>query len=192
MQLIVITKPEILKNEAETINLLFKNGMQTLHLRKPNVPLAQIEKLIHNIDLAYHCRIVIHDHFAIAERFKLKGVHLTYRTKHHIKEPLSGFTKSISCHSIEEIEQVNNRVDYAFLSPVFDSISKQGYRSNIKLIDLKKQIKHMNVYALGGIDIENIKSIKETGFTGIAVIGALWNAQNIIEQFKTLKNEAAK
>src|ERR1700746_3780497 len=72
-------------------------------------------------------------------------------------------------HSIEEMEKNNKKYEYAFLSPVFDSISKEGYKSKFDLNELKSSLLFRKetkgeVYALGGIDEDKIEIINELGF----------------------------
>ena len=66
-----------------------------------------------------------------------------------------------------------------FISPIFDSISKVGYKSNFsqdKLLETKNTgLLSNNIYALGGIDKNNINILKKYGFKGCAVLGTLWN-----------------
>jgi thiamine-phosphate pyrophosphorylase len=97
---------------------------------------------------------------------------------------------STSFHSLEEIKQNSKNYEYAFLSPVFDSISKQGYKSTFDKTTLKTQLTELNknveIIALGGIDENNIQQAMELGFDGVAVLGAVWQSENPIEKFKKL------
>jgi thiamine-phosphate pyrophosphorylase len=69
-------------------------------------------------------------------------------------------------------------MDYLFLSPIFDSISKQNYMSRFPeslLYELKeKGVIHEKVIALGGVNKENISKVEDYGFGGAAVLGGLW------------------
>lgn len=84
---------------------------------------------------------------------------------------------SRSCHSIEELDHIED-IDYCFLSPIFDSISKKGYLSAFSKEELadasRKGIINSKVYALGGITPEHIPLLQEFGFGGVAVLGYLW------------------
>ncbi|HXD94336.1 MAG TPA: thiamine phosphate synthase, partial [Bacteroidia bacterium] len=79
------------------------------------------------------------------------------------------------------------KYEYVFLSPVFDSISKTGYKSNFDLENLKPFLKkHKNVIALGGVNTKNIELIKQVGFSGAAFIGAVWQNKNPAKSYKEL------
>ena len=106
-------------------------------------------------------------------------------------------------YSLEEVKVQKRNCDYVFLSPVFDSISKLNYHSNYTPEEIRKAHKEgiidKKVIALGGIDQENIKQVKEYGFGRAAILGALWNKFDtcldrdytlLIEHFKKLKKLA--
>ncbi len=91
-------------------------------------------------------------------------------------------------HSLEELQVYKERCEYAFLSPIFDSISKKGYRSTFTdQAALSYAISGKNIIALGGIDEDKIDICRKLGFAGVAVCGAIWNSSSIVEKFKRLK-----
>lgn len=90
------------------------------------------------------------------------------------------FSLSRSCHSLEEIRDNLAVCDYLFLSPIFDSISKQGYGAAFDRKELEqaaaRQLLQDKVYALGGVCAKNIGTLLQIGFHGAAVLGDLWQA----------------
>lgn len=178
MELIVISYPESLAEEAQQINRLFQHGLAHFHLRKPQWETERIERLIRHIKKQYHSRIVMHSHFHLAEKYSLGGIHFSASTKMDIKQWMSfhGST-SISCHTLEELENLSLEIDYTFLSPIFDSISKSGYKGVHNLAKVKNFLDSYDqcrVFALGGIDTENAALCREAGFSGVAVLGVVW------------------
>ena len=126
MKRVVITLPHFIEDEATYINQLFESGIDLLHFRKPESSQADCEKLLKTISEKWYSRIVIHDHFELCMKYHLHGIHLN-RRNHQIP---ANFTGSISrsCHSLYEVrEALALHYDYVFLSPIYDSISKQGY-----------------------------------------------------------------
>ncbi|MEG1659472.1 MAG: thiamine phosphate synthase, partial [Bacteroides sp.] len=115
MKLIVITSPTFFIEENQIITALFEEGLDILHLRKPETPAMYSERLLSLIPQKYHRRIVTHDHFYLQEEFCLMGIHLNARNP---KEPddYSGHL-SCSCHSLEEVKSKKHFYDYVFLSP---------------------------------------------------------------------------
>ena len=180
MKLIVITTPDYFVEEDQIIKTLFDEGLDCLHLRKPNTPATYAERLLKLIPEKYHKRIVTHEHFSLTNEFNLKGIHLNYRNP-IIPDGYKGQV-SASCHTIDEVITDRKTCNYVFLSPIFNSISKQGYEAAFTSEELHeashKGIINKNVYALGGINPENIPLIKDYGFGGAVVLGDLWNKFN--------------
>ena len=82
---------------------------------------------------------------------------------------------------------MEDRIDYAFLSPFFDSISKEGYKSNQQLWHIAKGVNRKKSVALGGIEAKNIAKIQSLGMKGAAVLGAVWKPSNPVEAFLKCK-----
>ena len=186
MKTIVITSPVPVKDEATVCNLLFDHGLELLHLRKPGGDREAYETFIRKIRCCYRKRIVIHDHYSLAEKYCLRGIHLkSGQGIHHSDYP--DCRVSISCHSVEEIRHLPFRPEYCFLSPVFDSISKPGYRSRFADMPDLSGIPYP-VIALGGITPEKTALCREAGFQGVAVLGYIWEEpQEALSRFALLK-----
>ena len=161
-KIILLTKPEFFSGEAEIINALFRSGLPILHLRKPHAAAEQVDALVAQIDAAFRDRIVMHNH----------DLH--------------------SCHTLEEVRirkatLLNSRTlelsdSYVFLSPIFDSISKQGYRAAFTDEELRRAhsdgIIDEHVVALGGITPANARKAFALGFGGVAILGDIWQSND--------------
>lgn len=178
MRLITITTDTIFPNEASILNKLFEEGMPLLHLRKPLATEDELRQLLYGIKDEYYNRIVLHDHFVLTQSFPLKGVHLNSRNTASPYNNLSSI--SCSCHSLACVKTFLGNHDYVFLSPIFNSISKQGYKQAFthgQLVDAKREnIINDKVVALGGMDVRTIPLVSQYGFGGVAVLGALWGS----------------
>lgn len=196
MKLIIITPEVLFDGEVMAINRLFAEGLETLHLRKPASEESDIQVMLDKINPAFHSRIVLHDHFQHIEKYNLKGVHLNRRNS--IPPAGREFSVSKSCHSMSELTQAK-QLDYVFLSPIFDSISKYGYSKAFTAEELNDA--HQNglinnkVYALGGISVNRIAQVAHYGFGGAVVLGALWvdfqqtkDMKALISRFRALQN----
>lgn len=194
MKLIVISKEKVFDGEPLWINALMEKYDFTFHLRKPGLTERETEEIILQINSNFHNRIVLHDHFPLAAKYRLKGVHLNSRNPEaNFKgEYWSHCSISRSCHSLEEVKEHTGLCNYVTLSPVFDSISKAGYNSGFTYATLKeaskKGIIEGNVIALGGISTSNIASIVDMGFGGVAVLGTVWNQENLQKAIVELGN----
>ena len=201
MKLIVVTAPTFFVEEDKIITALFEEGLDILHLRKPETPAMYSERLLTLIPQKYHKRIITHEHFYLQEEFSLMGIHLNTRNP---KEPhdYSGHI-SCTCHSLDEVRNKKHFYDYLFLSPIYNCITKTGVTSGFTAEELrqaeKSKIIDSKVMALGGIASDNILEIKDYGFGGAVIMGDLWNKFNactdrdyleVIRHFKKLKEMA--
>jgi thiamine-phosphate pyrophosphorylase len=100
----------------------------------------------------------------------------------------SEFTYSTSVHSLEEYNDLPSHFSYAFLSPVFDSISKTDYKA-VRFDFSKRQNRDVKLIGLGGIQANNAQEAVQMGFDGIALLGAIWKSEKPIEIFENIKNE---
>ena len=176
--IIVITRPDFFGGEAEKIAQLLQSGRADLvHIRKPRASQSEVEQLLFSIPTELYSRLVLHDHHSLAIKYGLRGVHLNSRNP----EPPAGWSGavSISCHTLSELSECR-RKPYAYmsLSPVFDSISKRGYRSAFSADDIaaarSQGLIDERVMALGGITFDKITEIKEMGFGGSMILGDAW------------------
>ncbi len=204
MEAILITPPADIHNEPLILNRMFKCGLKRLHLRKPGFNNHEFSEYLGCIDTLYHSRIVIHSCYELLDSYNLNGVHITGRSIKD-KENLidrckkkSGLSVSMSCHSFKDLERAECDIDYVFLSPVFDSVSKKNYKAGFDFDDLSSVLFNtdIDVFALGGCRAENLKKVKELGFKGAAFLGAVWNTadpvgslQTIISQLETMKTQ---
>ena len=60
MKLIVVTTPTFFVEEDKIITALFEEGLDVLHLRKPETPAMYSERL-----LTHLCRHLLHAHYRI-------------------------------------------------------------------------------------------------------------------------------
>lgn len=177
MTAIAIT-PERLENErheAAAACALLDAGWHRIHLRHPGASRTDVRKLIEAIPQAFHSCLVLHGHFDLCNDFNLGGLHLNHRCPD--APALYRGALSRSCHSIDELRKCTG-LAYATLSPIFDSISKQGYHSAFTgetlsaLDDIPTP-----VIALGGVTPERIPYLKRYNFNGFAMLGAIpWNS----------------
>jgi thiamine-phosphate pyrophosphorylase len=177
MKLIVITSPQFIGGEASYITSMLQKGIDLVHLRKPESSPCDCAKLLDAIPEELHRRIVIHYHHCLCKDYHLGGMHISPYHMSHTPHRCNG-TISRSCHSIDEIVSFKSSYDYLFLSPIFNSISKQGYHGAFSASQLQeaqqKGIIDNKVIALGGITANNLSVVKQLGFGGAALLGDVW------------------
>jgi thiamine-phosphate pyrophosphorylase len=141
--------------------------------------------------------VILHSHYSLSAELGTGGIHLSS----HVRNDPEVFLQiknqqpksvSTSFHSWGEILENEFPYQYVFISPVFDSISKEGYYANIYLdgaADTKKalaqQKKHCPaIVGLGGVDAGHIATLHQHGFEGAALLGAIWMAEDPVKAFE--------
>lgn len=198
MRLVVISSPDAVADESTIINNLFGAGLQYFHIRKPNGSIKQAVELIEAINPAYYNRISLHQFHEIAPRFGIKRLHYTSlaRKASNLQkwEALlqQGYFLSTSVHNVALLPQLTC-FGYVFYGPVFNSISKPGYQSNVPAgFKLHKSNIETRVIALGGIDETNLLKVNEMNFDGAAILGAIWSQPHkAISHFNKLTQKLA-
>ncbi len=188
--MIVITNPFFIEDEIQILHSLLEEGLSLLHIRKPDFSELEMAQFINQIKLEFRDRIVLHSHHFLSEDFGISRIHFSEKERKHLIEFPARFSKpcrykSTSTHSIDDFNSLEN-FDYAFLSPVFKSISKEDYHPKTDLFEALKSRKNYKtkVVALGGINSENIQKTLENGFDDVALLGTIWKNENPLKQFK--------
>ncbi|HEY6142900.1 MAG TPA: thiamine phosphate synthase [Flavobacterium sp.] len=189
--MIVITNPIAVANEISTIHSLFENGLELLHIRKPDYSATEMKAFLADIKSDFRQQLVLHSHHQLATEFEINRIHFTEKARRETSEESlkkwkkMGFTFSTSIHKMADFEKLSPVFDYAFFGPVFESISKPNYISNL---DYKKELEQRKnnktaLVALGGITSEKIKTALDFGFDNVALLGTIWNNNHPIENF---------
>lgn len=194
MKLILFSAPNAIANEVALLGEMFEQGLQVLHLRKPTWQRAAIAALIEHIPQQWRNRIVLHTHYELVREYGLRGIHLPEAERANNPDSVARWREcgvhhvSTSLHALSALRQYNPAYDYVTLSPVFDSISKQGYSAAFSVEELRVSVQQSSyaVIALGGICKQNIYLLQPMRFAGAAVLGAVWNSCKPIEECREL------
>lgn len=182
MKRIMITTPEIRADEPRRIRLALEQGWDGVHLRHPDATITDIRKIIEAVPQRFHGRLHLHGHFALVNEFNLGGLHLNSRCP-EAPENYSG-PLSRTCHSVDEVIAADRtgRYSYLTLSPIFPSLSKQGYGPTSELAADIARLADAGVatplIALGGITPETVAKLNSDVFSGVAVLGYLADADD--------------
>lgn len=188
--MIVITNPIAVSNEINTIHALFECGLELLHVRKPDYSGDEMKLFLSKIGKEYWSRLVLHQQHQLALDFGVNRIHFTKNARASLDLEATnnrdGFIKSTSTHSIIDFNTLDICFEYAFLSPIHQSISKPDYTSDM---DVPKAIAERTNFktklvALGGISTQNIENTYQLGFDNVALLGSIWNSNQPIQNFK--------
>ena len=181
MKLIVMTRPTFFVEEDKILTNLFEEGMDNLHLHKPGSSPMYSERLLTLLGEDIACKTTVHNHFYLKEEYRLHGIHIDDA----FTEPPSGYKGNISrtCHAISELKDAKKQCNYVFLHPVFDSQTIKEEKSGFTMEELKGASRQglidKKVYALGGMNLDTIKVVRDLGFGGVVICGDLWNRFDI-------------
>lgn len=176
-----MTSPTYFVEEDKILETLFEEGMEMLHLNKPDSSPVYAERLLSLLPEEYHKKIVVHDNYYLKNEYGLAGIHLDEADA----EAPQGYKGKISrtCRSLEELKSAKKQSKYVFLRDVFDSISDANGKASFSYDQLKdashRGLIDKHVYALGGVRLENIKVLKELGFGGAVICNDLWTRFDI-------------
>lgn len=179
MELIVVTPPAYFEGEGKLINDFFDTGLERIHIRKPDQDPLLFCKLMKTIEPEYYPRIAIHQHHDLAGQFGLQRLHFTEQQRmargcvklHELT--VAGYLLSSSVHQADTFAGLED-LNYVFFGPVFDSISKQGYVSNLHT-GFVLPPHNPKVIAIGGVTAGRVEEVKRMNFDGAAVLGSLWH-----------------
>lgn len=196
MKLIVITATDTLHKETDTVNKLFEQGLQRLHIRKPQFTADELQQYIDAIERQYHKHLVLHNHFELYHS-SLGGIHLNSHARNtpDIWQQLKNIPEadlSTSFHSWQEVMDNQYPYGYVFISPVFNSISKPGYEASIDLKEAKNTKEELArhkqhiplIIGLGGVNADNLVTLYHNSFDGAAMLGNIWQAGDPVAEFK--------
>lgn len=179
--LAVITKPVCWAGEVSCLEALLEAGVQKLHIRKPGI---EVRELLERLAPRWAARLVWHGDPEVALRYGIPQVH---GAAGH------GLMRSVSVHSWEEFKALPQGLAYAFISPVFDSISKPGYGANAELLRRPMEGLPCRAVGLGGVNAETIRALVRHGWEGAAVLGWIWEQPGEevarLEQLKKIIDE---
>ncbi|UOQ98580.1 thiamine phosphate synthase [Hymenobacter sp. 5317J-9] len=200
MQLIVISPPHAVAHESTLVSEMLAAGLTRFHVRKPGWGLSEMAAYVAAIPAEFHPRLVLHSHHALVAELGLGGAHLTAAARAANTRPTlaPGQSLSTSFHTLAEIRQHRRRYNYVFLSPIFDSLSKENYAAAFDLETVAEALRQLrqrpgyapSVVALGGIDAPRLASVRQAGFAGAAVLGAVWQSPDPVAAFRTLHSLA--
>ena len=183
MKLLLLSSPDFFVEDDKIITTLFEEGLDILHLRKPNSEPVYCERLLTLVPECFHNRIVTNDHFYLKEEFGLMGIHLSRRNPVAPESYRGQVTRSL--YSLNELARLRERGDlgqYCILNNVFESVSRPDdvpYDMEDLRAASRAGIIGKRVMAQSGINLENIPVARELGLGGVVVGNDSWTRVNI-------------
>lgn len=187
-----ISQGNTVEQQLYTIHKALDHGCDWIQLRFKNQNTLEVFTLaeaVKTLCQEYLATFIINDNVHLAKQLDADGVHLGLSDM-AIDEArtILGKTKIIggTANTFEHIlQRTAENCDYIGLGPFQFTTTKQnlspiigleGYRSIIE--KMKTQNIRIPIYAIGGIALESVESLIETGIHGIAVSGLITHSEN--------------
>ena len=174
------------KTLEQQVDEVLKNGATFLQIREKNMPHDELVKeavLIKEIAKKYNVPVVIDDDIYAVIESGVDGVHIGQKDMDYIEaRKLLGDDKIIgmTAPSVELAKKAEKLgADYIGAGAVFNTSTKKDTKP-LELSTLKEICSSISipVVAIGGIDHSNVRNLKGTDIDGVAVISALFGADD--------------
>ena len=174
------------KTLEQQVDEVLKNGATFLQIREKNMPHDELVKeavLIKEIAKKYNVPVVIDDDIYAVIESGVDGVHIGQKDMDYIEaRKLLGDDKIIgmTAPSVELAKKAEKLgADYIGAGAVFNTSTKKDTRP-LELSTLKEICSSISipVVAIGGIAHSNVRKLKGTDIDGVAVISALFGADD--------------
>jgi thiamine-phosphate pyrophosphorylase len=188
--LYVITDKKLIPRERflETVEKALRGGASIVQLREKDTPaddVIELGKALLKLTRKYGVPLIINDSVKLAKEIGADGVHLGEEDAPvaHAREALGGDKIiGVSCYGRIErgINAERDGADYvAFGTPFFTPTKPERMPTSFDVLkEAVSKIKSIPIFAIGGITPENADSVLETGVDGIAVITAVFGAED--------------
>ncbi|HEY1372573.1 MAG TPA: thiamine phosphate synthase [Candidatus Binatia bacterium] len=190
---------------VEVVEQALTGGVNAVQLREKDLGGAELFQLAGTLKEAcarHRARLFINDRVDVAIAVDADGVQLGGAAiPVGAARALLGEEKFIgaSIHTLEEARDAERAgADFLLFGPVYFTPSKAAYGAPQGLKRLKEVVEKISipVYAIGGVFVDNVESIRQTGARGAALISAIIAAPDpaaaakaILQRLKTKPNE---
>ncbi len=172
-----------------------KGGADVIQLREKHKPKKEIIEIgfqIKALTQKYDALFIVNDDLDIALILDADGLHLGQDdipieyARAFMKDRLIG----ISTHSLDQARDAIRRgADYIGFGPIFETNTKEKKEKTVGLDSLRELSSFCPIpyVAIGGIGLENIRSIIDCGCRRVAIISDIINAPDIEERCRRIK-----
>lgn len=170
----------------DVVTAALRGGVDAVQLREKDLAareLAELARSLLPLCRQYGARLLINDRVDVALAVEADGVHL----------PSSSFTCSdarrllgdrligVSTHSVAEVETAARQdADFVVLGPIYATPSKAAFGPPLGTAALAEAARRVSipVLAIGGIDAERLREVRQTQAAGVAVVRAICSARD--------------
>lgn len=198
-----ITHTSELYSIVEQVKMVLEGGCKWIQLRMKEATNEEVKAVAE--ELIPLCKeadaiLVIDDRVELVKEMEVTGVHLGKKDMpvaeaRNLLEggPIIGATAN-TAGDIFALKGID--VDYVGLGPFRHTTTKENLSPILGLEGYSKIMKEIReagvqlpVVAIGGITLEDIDDVMATGVNGVAISGAIINAENPVEYTKAILNK---
>lgn len=154
-------------------------GLRLIELREKSWPIERLERLAERLlklTQAAGARVLLNGDVVLARRLGCAGVHWTSAALREARARPAGMLCAASCHDADELARAADlEVDFAVLGPVAPTPSHPGaVPLGWPRVAALLHATPLPVYALGGLDHDDLDTAIAHGAHGIALRRAAW------------------
>lgn len=196
--LYIITDSKLILRESfiKTVELALKGGAKIVQLRekeRTEAEIIELGKQLLEVTKKYNVPLIINDSPELTKEIGADGVHLGEHDPEieNARELLGDDSIiGVSCYSDlnRGINAEKLGADYVAFGTPYSTPTKPGRIPTPfeTLIEAKKKIKTIPIFAIGGIYPENVKDVLATGVDGIAAITSIFKSSDPEENARKL------
>ena len=189
-RLYLVTDPRFSKGYSvlEQVKLALQGGVKIIQIREKELPLTDYIKLASEslkMTRAHDAFLIINDSVEVVTAIGADGLHLGQEdmpVKEARKIVGQDVIIGVSVKTIEEaIQAEKDGADYLAVNGAFPTGTKEdlGYLPGLEGVTKIRQSTHLPVVGIGGINLQNCRSVIEAGAHGIAVVTAITMSDDI-------------
>lgn len=165
----------------ERLKIALEHGLMMIQVRENHLSPQELRLFSeHVIEVAapFEAKVFINSDVNLALQLNASGVHLPSPKLMQLQEKPEGLLCGASCHNLNELSRAASLgLDYVMLSPVQATLSHQdvqplGWDAFSHLVSGYS----LPVFALGGMQMEDLPIARQYGAHGIAMQRAIWGA----------------
>jgi thiamine-phosphate pyrophosphorylase len=174
---------------ADVVERMIEGGVDLIQLRgkgKSLDELADCAARLHELTTGSAAPLIVNDHADIARHVPVEGVHvgqdddsIDVARRKAGRQILLGK----STHSVEQaIAAQREGADYIGFGPIFATPTKPDYPP-IGVSDIRRVHEEVSVpiFCIGGINVDNLRSVIDAGAKRVVMVSALLKAHNIVD-----------
>lgn len=187
----------------DSARMALEGGCRWIQLRMKDTPVSEIEPVALEVQALcrqYQATFIIDDHVELVQRVHADGVHLG-KTDMPVadarrllgKDYLIGGTANTFQDVLMHYEA---GADYIGCGPFRYTTTKKNLSPILGLEGYERIVRqmqeadiHLPIVAIGGITVEDIPGIMQTGVSGIALSGTVLRAENPVDEMRRIINQ---